>query len=195
MVTGPTNALSLLMATSAAAQMGDPVSAAATLESLAMEPNLELAVLFDAGGEVLAVYRREGSQAAEPALPGSALDMSGLLDAPAGRHGFLTVRGDRFVFEDGTEARFWGGNLFGEANFPDKANAERLADIAAAILVLVSLCLVGSALAQDPGNPYVNNIGIYLNPAATGSCAGMPAPCSTTASAGATSSRRSSPRR
>jgi hypothetical protein len=66
---------------------------------------------------------------AEPALPGSALDMSFLLDAPAGTHGFLTVRGDRFVFEDGTPARFWGGNLFGEANFPDKADAERLADI------------------------------------------------------------------
>jgi len=31
----------------------------------------------------------------------------------------------------GTEARFWGGNLFGEANFPDKADAERLADIVA----------------------------------------------------------------
>ena len=69
--------------------------------------------------------------AAAPALVSSALDMSGLLAAPAGRHGFLTVRGDRFVFEDGTEARFWGGNLFGEANFPEKEDAERLADIVA----------------------------------------------------------------
>ena len=69
--------------------------------------------------------------AAAPALAGSALDMSGLLEAPAGRHGFLTVRGDRFVFEDGTEARFWGGNFFGEANFPEKEDAERLADIVA----------------------------------------------------------------
>ncbi|MCG6926315.1 MAG: hypothetical protein LJF30_13515 [Acidobacteria bacterium] len=69
--------------------------------------------------------------AARPALAGSALDMSGLLDAPAGRHGFLTVRGDRFVFEDGTPARFWGGNFFGEADFPEKEDAERLADIVA----------------------------------------------------------------
>jgi hypothetical protein len=68
---------------------------------------------------------------AEPGLAGSALDMSFLLDAPAGTHGFLTVRGDRFVFEDGTEARFWGGNFFGEANFPDRVDAERLADIVA----------------------------------------------------------------
>ena len=68
---------------------------------------------------------------AQPALPGSALDMSFLLDAPAGKHGFVRVRGDGFVFEDGTEARFWGGNFFGEANFPEKEDADRLADIAA----------------------------------------------------------------
>jgi hypothetical protein len=71
------------------------------------------------------------THAGEPAVKGSALDMSWLLDAPAGRHGFVTVKGDRFVFEDGTPARFWGGNFFGEANFPDKAEAERLADIVA----------------------------------------------------------------
>ena len=46
---------------------------------------------------------------------GSALDMSFLLDGPAGKHGFLKVKGERFVFEDGTHARFWGGNTFGEA--------------------------------------------------------------------------------
>jgi hypothetical protein len=64
-------------------------------------------------------------------MKGTVLDMSRLLEAPAGKHGFLTVQGDRFVFEDGTVARFWGGNLFGEANFPDKKEAERLADIIA----------------------------------------------------------------
>jgi hypothetical protein len=71
------------------------------------------------------------THAAQPAVKGSALDMSSLLDAPAGTHGFVTVKGDRFVFEDGTPARFWGGNFFGEANFPDRADAERLADIVA----------------------------------------------------------------
>ncbi len=64
-------------------------------------------------------------------VKGTALDMSWLLDAPAGKHGFISVEGERFVFEDGTEARFWGGNIFGEANFGDKAEAERLADIIA----------------------------------------------------------------
>lgn len=68
---------------------------------------------------------------AQPVLAGSALDMSFLLEAPAGKRGFVRVQGERFVFEDGTEARFWGGNFFGEANFPDKADAERLADIVA----------------------------------------------------------------
>ena len=71
------------------------------------------------------------AHAARPVVKGSALDMSFLLDAPAGKHGFVTVKGDRFVFEDGTPARFWGGNFFGEANFPEKADAERLADIVA----------------------------------------------------------------
>ena len=36
--------------------------------------------------------------------------------------------------------------------------------------LLLTFVASGSALAQDPGNPFNNNIGIYLNPAATGSC-------------------------
>lgn len=71
------------------------------------------------------------THAAQPVVKGSALDVSFLLDAPAGRHGFVIVKGDHFVFADGTPARFWGGNFFGEANFPEKADAERLADIVA----------------------------------------------------------------
>ena len=39
------------------------------------------------------------------------LDMSRLLDPPAGRHGFLQVREGRFVFEDGTPVRFLGANI------------------------------------------------------------------------------------
>jgi len=64
-------------------------------------------------------------------MDGTALDMSWLLETPAGEHGFLSVDGGHFVFEDGTRARFWGGNIFGEANFPEKDNAERMADIIA----------------------------------------------------------------
>lgn len=34
-----------------------------------------------------------------------------LLDAPAGKRGFLRTKGDHFVWEDGTRARFWGINV------------------------------------------------------------------------------------
>jgi hypothetical protein len=38
-------------------------------------------------------------------------------DRPAGRHGVLRVDKDRFVFQDGTPARFWGTNLAANALF------------------------------------------------------------------------------
>ncbi len=43
---------------------------------------------------------------------GTAIDMSFLLDAPAGKHGKVKAEGDKLVFEDGTPAKFWGVNLF-----------------------------------------------------------------------------------
>ena len=48
-------------------------------------------------------------------------------ERPAGKHGFLSFEGERFVFEDGTPVRFWGVNLNGGANFPEHDYAERLA--------------------------------------------------------------------
>lgn len=48
-------------------------------------------------------------------------------EKPAGKHGFLTVQGDRFVFEDGKKVRFWGTNLNSGACFPEKPYAEKLA--------------------------------------------------------------------
>lgn len=44
-------------------------------------------------------------------LEPSVIDASEWLDAPAGRHGFVQIEGDRLVFEDGTPARFWGANI------------------------------------------------------------------------------------
>ena len=57
------------------------------------------------------------------------LDISYLFEdeKPAGKHGFLTVQGERFVFEDGTPVRFWGTNLNSGACFPEKPYAEKLA--------------------------------------------------------------------
>jgi len=39
------------------------------------------------------------------------LDGSPWVEAPTGKHGFVTVRGERFVFEDGTPVRFWGAQM------------------------------------------------------------------------------------
>ena len=41
----------------------------------------------------------------------TATDCSHLIEKPTGKHGFVKVRGDRFVFEDGAEARFWGAQI------------------------------------------------------------------------------------
>lgn len=63
---------------------------------------------------------------------GSALDMSFLLDAPAGKHGPLVKsKGEDFVFEDGTVARFWGVNITAGNNFPTHAEAEKTAELLA----------------------------------------------------------------
>lgn len=51
-----------------------------------------------------------------------------VLDAPAGKHGFLKTKGSEFIFEDGTPIKFWGTNLCFEACFPDKQQAVVLAD-------------------------------------------------------------------
>jgi len=48
-------------------------------------------------------------------------------EKPAGKHGFLKVDGKHFVFEDGTQVRFWGTNFNGCGNFPEKDYADELA--------------------------------------------------------------------
>lgn len=41
-------------------------------------------------------------------------------EKPAGKHGFMTVNGNKFQFEDGTEMKFWGTNFNsgGKFSFP-----------------------------------------------------------------------------
>ena len=52
------------------------------------------------------------------------IDLTGLLHAPAGKRGFVTVRPDgHFYFEDGTRARFFGTNVGGRDCAPDKKQA------------------------------------------------------------------------
>src|SRR4030042_609499 len=40
--------------------------------------------------------------------PDSSIDMSHLIEKPAGGHGFLKRNGKDFAFEDGTAVKFWG---------------------------------------------------------------------------------------
>ena len=59
----------------------------------------------------------------------AAIDISFVFknERPAGKHGFLTVKGAEFCFEDGTPGRFWGTNLNGGACFPEHDYAKKLA--------------------------------------------------------------------
>jgi hypothetical protein len=58
----------------------------------------------------------------------SALDASFLLDAPAGKHGFVTVRDGRLAFTRGGRARFFGVALLAPAAFLEPERADALAD-------------------------------------------------------------------
>ncbi len=57
-----------------------------------------------------------------------AMDFSHLLDAPAGKHGFVTIRDGHLYFEDGTRARFLGFNISTRAATPTHETAEKLAE-------------------------------------------------------------------
>ena len=75
-------------------------------------------------------------------IPGSIVDFSNLLDAPAGKYGFCRVDGEHFEFEarPGIPVRFWGTNLTFLANFLSHAETDRMVDrIAAAGMNLVRL--------------------------------------------------------
>ncbi len=56
------------------------------------------------------------------------LDFSHLLDAPAGKHGFVKVKDGHFYFEDNTRARFLGFNIAARSNTPSHELADQLAD-------------------------------------------------------------------
>ena len=58
--------------------------------------------------------------------PENVVNMSHLLEAPAGKHGRIRVRGDHFVNDRG-RVRLHATNLTGPANFPTHEEAERLA--------------------------------------------------------------------
>lgn len=88
----------------------------------------------------LAAWTAVGARAApdEPSAPfhlpweapkDAVADVSFLLDGPAGKNGPVVVRDGHFAFEKtGKRVRFWGTNLSGNACFPEKEIAPKLAD-------------------------------------------------------------------
>ncbi|UCG58975.1 MAG: hypothetical protein JSU70_05595, partial [Phycisphaerales bacterium] len=54
----------------------------------------------------------------------SPVDLSFLNHKPAGKFGFVKAQGDKLVFENGDEVRFWGGNIAAYAIFADKEHIQ-----------------------------------------------------------------------
>jgi len=61
-------------------------------------------------------------------LDGSLIDFSYLLEKPAGKAGFITVRDGHLATADGKRIRFWGVNLSGKGGLPPKEHAEAMAE-------------------------------------------------------------------
>jgi hypothetical protein len=69
---------------------------------------------------------------------GTALDVSRLLDAPAGKYGPVKRQAESFAFGNGKTVRFWGVNLVASANFPTHEEADRLAELLAQLGVNIT---------------------------------------------------------
>ena len=90
-----------------------------------------LSLLFAAGGACAAsVYRLDPNRQSHP--ESSLGDFSFLLDAPAGRHGFLSTRDDgHFYFQDGERARFWGVNVASTSVFQSDETIDNVVEVLA----------------------------------------------------------------
>lgn len=60
--------------------------------------------------------------------PETPVNMSRLLDAPAGKHGFVHAGDGHLVFENGGRFRIWGINVSSRACFPSKEDAPMVAE-------------------------------------------------------------------
>jgi hypothetical protein len=57
----------------------------------------------------------------------SRINMERWLDAPAGKHGFVQMKGDNIFFEDGKQIKFWGVNIASERPFLPHEDADKWA--------------------------------------------------------------------
>lgn len=81
------------------------------------------------------------------------LNFSHLLDAPAGKHGFVRVKDGHFFFENGQRARFLGFNIATRSNTPSHEDAEKLAERFASMGVnVIRLHAADAPLGDGAGN-------------------------------------------
>ncbi len=86
---------------------------------------------------------------AEPNV--GAWDFSHLLDAPAGKHGFVQAKNGHLYFEDGLRARFLGFNVAARSNMPDHETADKMAERFASMGVnLIRLHAADNILSDAP---------------------------------------------
>lgn len=79
------------------------------------------------------------------------LNFSHLLDAPAGKHGFVQARDGHLYFEDGQRVRFLGFNIAARSNTPDHDTAERLAERFASLGVnVIRLHAADAPIGDEP---------------------------------------------
>lgn len=79
------------------------------------------------------------------------LNFSHLLDAPAGKHGFVQARDGHLVFEDGQRVRFLGFNIATRSNTPDHNTAEKLAERFASLGVnVIRLHAADAPIGDEP---------------------------------------------
>ena len=81
------------------------------------------------------------------------LDYSHLLDAPAGKHGFVETRKGHLYFADGTRARFLGFNVAARSNTPDHETADKMAERFASMGVnIIRLHAADAPVGEEPGS-------------------------------------------
>jgi hypothetical protein len=72
---------------------------------------LVVAQAFASSAATPATVQSFAFQPAKDDFQPNILDASRWIDAPTGKHGFVTRKGDQFVFEDGTPVRFFGAQM------------------------------------------------------------------------------------
>ena len=56
------------------------------------------------------------------------INMENWLDKPAGKHGFVQIKKDKLIFEDGTPVKFWGVNICSHLPYSDSSTVEKWAN-------------------------------------------------------------------